>query len=428
MVHEKESGRQTISNSHVEENRRFVQNALEMVLSLGDFQKEIHNRASHKTLFLEADTRIKKLIPFETTAFYTIDLNTSDLVLCVCRPSGSESLVEQQVDFLIDKGFMAWAIRERRGVTILSEDRKQEIFLHVIGTYSRIRGMFVGVFPESRPSVPDSSYELLCIILRNTANAVESIEYCDLVNAQRMEIQRANTDLESKVRERTFELEQLNQELKNEIEGRKKAEREKTVLLREIHHRIKNNMQVVSSLLNLQADKNRDSDVIEAFHKTEVRVRSMNIVHEVLYQAENLSQIVFDQYMDTLVSHITNVYMHSRSYADVEILAEDVILKVDHAPSCGLIVTELVTNSIKYATPPASGLKIGITAQYDGFGNLVMTISDNGTQPPENLDPLNFETLGFRLVTEIISNRLEGTFTLDFKKGVCWTIQWSAGS
>lgn len=179
----------------LEENRQFTQNALEMVLSLGDFQKEINDQVTHETIFVEAESRIRKLIAFDTTAFYSIHPKSSDLLFAVCHPSDHKNKVEEQVEFLIEKGFIAWALRERRGVTIFSKDHKQQIFIHVIATYSRVRGLFIGIFPETRQSVADVSYELLSIILRSTANAIESIEHYDLTKEQADSLKASNRAL-----------------------------------------------------------------------------------------------------------------------------------------------------------------------------------------------------------------------------------------
>ncbi len=192
MITKNDSADKAAQKSHLEENRRFTQNALEMVLSLGDFQKEIHNQVTHADIFIEAESRIKKLIPFETIAFYSIDQKSSDLIFSICRPSDHNLFIEEQVEFLIDKGFIAWAIRERRGVVIFSKDHQRQMFLHVIATYSRILGFFMGVFPENHKSVPDVSYELLSIVLRSTANAIESIEHSNLYMEQRIKLKKSN--------------------------------------------------------------------------------------------------------------------------------------------------------------------------------------------------------------------------------------------
>ncbi len=169
---------------YLEDNRRYIQNALEMALSLGDFQDEINKRFTPVQIFQETEKRVRRLMPFEAIALYFVNQSNSDLEISLCEPTGFTKLIEDEIEFMINKGFMAWAIRERRGVSISSRDQTRQFLLHVIATHSRIRGMFVGVCPARNFEIPDASLDLLSIILRNTANALESIEFYDLMRNQ----------------------------------------------------------------------------------------------------------------------------------------------------------------------------------------------------------------------------------------------------
>jgi signal transduction histidine kinase/ActR/RegA family two-component response regulator len=201
---------------YLEEHRRLIQNALEMVLSLGDFQENINKGYGPKNILQEAEKRIQYLIPFDANAFYLVDQDKSDFVLSLCQRPEKKRFVEDQVEYMIDKGFFAWAIRERRGVTISSHDHSKQLILHVIATYSRIRGMFIGLLPDKRNSMPDKSLTLLSIILLNTANALESLEFYRL-------LQNQNIILEKEVEERTKALahseRQLQQAMKLQAIG-----------------------------------------------------------------------------------------------------------------------------------------------------------------------------------------------------------------
>jgi signal transduction histidine kinase/CheY-like chemotaxis protein len=181
---------------YLEENGRIIQNALEMALSLGDFQENINKGYDGKFILQEAEKRIRYLIPFDASAFYLIDQDQSDFIFSLCEPSEKKQFIEDQVGYMIEKGFFAWAIRERRGVTISSHDHSRRLMLHVIATASRIRGMFVGLLPDKKDIIPDKSMTLVSFILLNTANAVESLEYHQLLRDQ-------NIILEKKVEERT---------------------------------------------------------------------------------------------------------------------------------------------------------------------------------------------------------------------------------
>jgi signal transduction histidine kinase/ActR/RegA family two-component response regulator len=181
---------------HLEENRRFVQNVLEMALSLVDFQENIVNSFGPENILEEAEKRIGYLIPFEASALYLVDQDTSDLHPVVCNPLKARDFIAAEVEDLIEKGFFAWAIRERRGITIASRNRAKRFVMHVIATQSRIRGMFIGQLDGTRQQIPDTSLTLLSIILLNTANALESLEFYRLLRHQK-------AILERKVEERT---------------------------------------------------------------------------------------------------------------------------------------------------------------------------------------------------------------------------------
>ena len=191
---------------YLEENRRFIQNMLETALSLGDFQENINKGYGPETLLQEADKRINRLIPFEANAHYIVDQVKSDFTLSVCNEGHLRTYIQDEVNQMIDKGYFAWAIREKRGVLISSSDHSRRFVLHVIATYSRIRGMFIGLMPDKDLKIPDTSLTLLSIILLNTANALESLEFYSLLRNQ-------NENLEKKVEERTKTLAKYERQL-----------------------------------------------------------------------------------------------------------------------------------------------------------------------------------------------------------------------
>jgi signal transduction histidine kinase/CheY-like chemotaxis protein len=181
---------------YLENNRRFVQNMLEMALSLVDFQENIINGYGPEQILEEAEKRIRYLIPFESAALYLVNQDTADFQLALCNPPQAADYIAAEVEHSIQKGFFAWAVRERREIAIASQNRTRRLLLHVIATHSRIRGMFVGLLDDRRLQIPDSSLTLFSIILLNTANALESLEFYRLLRHQK-------TILERQVEERT---------------------------------------------------------------------------------------------------------------------------------------------------------------------------------------------------------------------------------
>jgi signal transduction histidine kinase len=168
---------------------QFIQYALDTALSLGDFQKEIHSACAPESVAEKAVKRINRLALFDASAIYLVDEETSDLLLASCSPPDSGPAIENELEFMIDKGFVAWAIRERRGITVYAKDGGQQLLLHVLATYSRTRGLFVGIFPSQLSGLPDGAMEILSIILRNAANCIESIIYSGLMRQRQKRLE-----------------------------------------------------------------------------------------------------------------------------------------------------------------------------------------------------------------------------------------------
>ncbi len=218
--------------------------------------------------------------------------------------------------------------------------------------------------------------------------------------------------------EKALEQERLAEE---QLRG---ALREKETLLKEIHHRVKNNLQVISSMLHLQSARTTDKEVLMAFKESQSRVDTMALIHEKLYQSKNLTVIPMSGYIGDL---ITNLYM-SFGINDEAIKAvikvADVNLNVSTAIPCGLIINELVTNCLKHAFPGGRKGEIVLSLQPVAEGKYELIVSDNGIGFPENADFTNTETLGLKLVVSLIS-QLDGTIELDRTGGSTFTIRFS---
>jgi signal transduction histidine kinase len=189
-----------------EKSRRFIQNALELALSFGDFQKDVHNRCTHQDIASKTLNRIESLIPFEASAVFLSDEELYDLHLSVCSPGDKGNAMEEELALLIDQGFVAWAIRERRGVTITSKDGGRRILLHPMSTCSRTRGLFMGLFPNQIRRIPDASLDILSLILRYAANGIENLIFSNMLRQQKRE-------LEDNVAEKTQTLLQYEKQL-----------------------------------------------------------------------------------------------------------------------------------------------------------------------------------------------------------------------
>jgi PAS domain S-box-containing protein len=212
---------------------------------------------------------------------------------------------------------------------------------------------------------------------------------------------------------------------RKQIENRIRSSlKEKEMLLREIHHRVKNNMQVVSSLLSLQADKIKDEKALEAFTDSQNRVQSIALVHEILYQSENFSEIDLNDYLNNLVNQIRPIYAPLNTHIEVRINTHGVVLRIDQAVSVGLIATELLTNSFKYAFVENQSLIVDIETKNNEDNRVTMIVADNGPGFSDDLDLRAVRTLGLNLVGGLITDQLEGNWELKQGPGTCWVINW----
>jgi PAS domain S-box-containing protein len=208
-----------------------------------------------------------------------------------------------------------------------------------------------------------------------------------------------------------------------DITERKQAEerirtslREREVMLREIHHRVKNNMQIISSLLRLQSRQIKDKRVLDIFNVGQNRIRSMALIHESLYQSIDLSKINFSDYIKRLTTHLLSMYRAGMNRIRMNVNVSHVFLDINRAIPCGLIINELVSNSLKHAFPDGKKGEIRIVMKANKRGKHTLVVRDTGVGFPEDLDFYRTETLGMQLVTDLVS-QLEGTIKLKRDKG-----------
>jgi PAS domain S-box-containing protein len=200
---------------------------------------------------------------------------------------------------------------------------------------------------------------------------------------------------------------------------------EKETLLREVHHRVKNNLQVISSLLTLQADTVTDAGAAIALKESQRRVFSMAMVHERLCNSQKLDEIDFAAYLQTVVRELFHSYASASGKVVSRVEATPVRLRMDQAIPCGLILNELVTNALKYAYPDGSGeVLIGLT--YDPDDNIQLTVSDRGAGLPEGFDVKSTKSLGMRIV-HVLSRQLGGQLSVRSRPGTEFRLVFPLG-
>jgi len=209
-------------------------------------------------------------------------------------------------------------------------------------------------------------------------------------------------------------------ELKNAEKDLQASLKEKDVLLKEIHHRVKNNMQIVSSLLNLQTHYVDGDETQNVLRESQGRVKTMAMIHEKLYRSNDFTHIKFDEYIEKLVSDI--FYSCDVKEAKIEpvLNVEEVTLNIETAIPCGLIINELISNSLKYAFPNDASGEISLSLTRSGE-NYELTISDDGVGFPESLDFRNTDSLGLQLVTNLV-DQIDGQIELDIDHGTKFSI------
>jgi len=211
---------------------------------------------------------------------------------------------------------------------------------------------------------------------------------------------------------------------KKSLEEIKKSIKEKEILLREIHHRVKNNMQIISSLLKLQADYIEDKKYFDIFKESQNRIMTMSLVHEKLYKSKDFTKINFKDYIHNLANAVFQSYSGRSSNILLNLNIENLDLGIDSAIPCGLIINELVTNSIKYAFPGEKKGEIKIVLNKIDENEYELKVSDNGIGIPEDIDIMKTETLGLHLISMLAEDQLSGKINLDRSKGTEFTIRF----
>ncbi len=199
--------------------------------------------------------------------------------------------------------------------------------------------------------------------------------------------------------------------------------REKEVMLKEIHHRVKNNLQVVSSLLNIQSRYIADPADAELFKESQNRVQAMALVHEKLYQSSDLARVDFSSYIESLMKNLFYSYAIGRDNISMVADVQPISLSVDAAVPCGLIINELISNCLKHAFPEGSGGEIRVSIR-ERDNRIVIEVSDDGIGLSANFDFHTSESLGLQLVNMLVE-QLDGSISLEREQGTRFTITFN---
>lgn len=227
----------------------------------------------------------------------------------------------------------------------------------------------------------------------------------------------SNKNLEEKVKKRTQELQKTNNRLKRSL-------KEKEILIQEIHHRVKNNMAIISAFLNLQSQYILNDQDQQLFQESQDRIRTMSLVHEELYKSKDFTKIDLEEYVTNLVSNLCYSYAVAQTNVNMVVEISNISLNMDTTLPLGLILNELVTNSLKYAFKDKTKGTISIKAKKTGNKQYTMEVTDNGIGLPDNFDITKTPSLGLQIVNNLI-HQLEGTLSWTNQKGTSYVITFA---
>ncbi len=201
--------------------------------------------------------------------------------------------------------------------------------------------------------------------------------------------------------------------------------REKESLLKEVHHRVKNNLQIITSLLNLQAETVQDPTTLKLLRESQNRVRSMALVHETLYRSGDLGWIDLGTYVDAICSYLSRAYGIDHYRIHIEVHVDHVSLDLDRAIPCGLIINELVSNALKYAFPENRSGRITVRLTSNSDQNYTLAVEDDGVGLPPDLDLGKIKSLGLQLVNDLV-RQLSGSIVIEKAPGAGFFIRFTA--
>ena len=225
----------------------------------------------------------------------------------------------------------------------------------------------------------------------------------------------------AELRRELFERQVAEKELLASDQKLRQSLAEKEALLKEIHHRVKNNLQIVSSLLYLQEESMQDPKGLEILRESQNRVKSMALIHEQLYGTDNLAKIDFGRYLQSLTANLFSAYGVDPACLRLTIDADDISIGVEIAVPCGLIVNELVSNAIKHAFPQGTGGTIEIIIRMLNIGQMEIVVDDDGVGMAAKSAGSDSPSLGLRLV-DMLTTQLDGRSSVETDRGTRFSI------
>lgn len=394
---------------YLETQQRFTLNLLEMASSLGDFQTAISRLQDPSVILREAASRMDRILPVSTQAFFLTDEADSDFTLALALPPESASELDALFGLCVDKGIVAWALKEKRAVFPPSDDGGS-VLMHALATGSRVRGLYLArLDPKAGPTY-DYSLSLLSILMLHCANALESFglyHWIQQINAEleqkveelsrsEQELKLHRDHLEELVRARTSELHQAVQQLTT-------ATADKDVLLREVHHRVKNNLQLISSLLSLELRRSTAEPdapyAAEVLRNVQQRIRCLALVHELVVENEQ-GEVRSDEFFCSLAEGLLRLLSPLSIGYQLRFAVDAVAIPMDTAVPSGFLLGELLSNCVKHAF--TDGRPGSIDVEFERRNSwLRLAVCDDGVGLPRGFDVHNDGSMGMMLLSTL---------------------------
>lgn len=348
------------------------------------------------------------LVKAQTGSVFVVDSSSGDF-----RFVGSKGLNSAEKDsyMKLNEPMVKKVISEKKAVFL--QQHRQSLLGMPIFIGGNVAAVFVLQNKETEKPFNMDDEHILSIILGEMSFALENGMLHSKIKSHLKEIQEHNIRLNREIDERKLVEEQIRESLK-----------EKEALLREIHSRIKNNMQVISSLLNLQSQYVKDKESLEMFRKSRDRILSMAFVHEKLYQSADLTKIDFDGYIRSIAQHLLRTCSIDPGAVRLNVNCSDVFLSINNAIPCGLIINELICNALKHAFPEGEKGEIAIDFHPNGDNRLILIVSDTGIGLPENIDVSDAKTVGLQLISDLV-DQLKGTLDIKRDGGTAFKITFN---